>query len=58
MAIQINKEACTGCGTCVEVCSLDAITLNNGVAEVDPELCAECGTCVEECPVEAISLEE
>lgn len=58
MAIQIDKDKCTGCGTCVEVCSLDAITLKDGIAEVDSESCAECGTCVEECPVEAISLEE
>lgn len=58
MPAQIDKNKCTGCGSCVEACSLDATSLSGGTAVADPELCVECGVCVEECPVGAISLPE
>ena len=57
MAAKIDLEKCTGCGTCKEVCPVEAITVNDK-AKVDEETCVDCGTCVEECPEEAISLEE
>ena len=57
MAAKIDLEKCTGCGTCTEVCPVEAITVNDK-AKVDEETCVDCGTCVEECPEEAISLEE
>ena len=51
----VDKEECTGCGTCVDACPVEAISLVDGVASIDPEECTECGTCIDECPVEAIS---
>jgi ferredoxin len=54
MPTKIDEEACTGCGSCAEICAADAITVDD-VAKVDAGLCTDCGTCVEECPVEAIS---
>ncbi len=55
----IDKDACTDCGLCVEVCPVDAISqveYNGGtVHSIDPELCTNCGLCTEECPVDAIS---
>lgn len=55
----IDKETCTACGMCVEVCPVDAISkieYNGGeVYTIDPELCTNCGLCTEECPVDAIS---
>ena len=55
MAVKIDKDICTGCGTCEETCPVDAIKINDK-AEVNEETCIECGACVDECPVKAISL--
>ncbi len=53
----IDKETCTGCGECIEVCPYDALSLEGDVAVVN-EKCTFCGACVEDvCPVDAIVLE-
>jgi ferredoxin len=55
MTVKIDKEKCTGCGACVEICPVDAIKVDD-IAIVDEKECIDCGTCVEECPVDAIEL--
>ena len=55
MAVTIDEEKCTGCGTCVEACPVEALKVNDK-AKVDEDACIDCGTCVDECPEEAISL--
>ena len=55
MAAIVDKEKCTGCGTCVDTCPVEAITVEDK-AVIDKENCIECGVCVEGCPEEAISL--
>ena len=57
MAAKVDMELCTGCGACVEVCPVEAITLRDGKAQVDDDKCVDCGVYVGECPTEAISLE-
>jgi MinD superfamily P-loop ATPase len=52
----INKEECTGCGSCVEVCPPGALALEEGKVFVREDLCEECGFCAPECPVEAIAI--
>lgn len=56
MAATVDAQKCTGCGDCVEVCPMEAITLNDDKAVVDEDTCTECGLCVDECPNDAISL--
>ena len=52
----IDKNKCTGCGDCVEVCPPQAIDLVDDKAVISERLCEECGECVPECPEKAISL--
>lgn len=56
MPAVVNKEECTACGNCLDVCPSEAITLDD-VAVVNAEECTDCGDCVDECPSEAITLE-
>jgi Na+-translocating ferredoxin:NAD+ oxidoreductase subunit B len=53
---RIDSELCTGCGTCVERCSMDAIKLTENSAEVIDGRCIGCGLCVSNCPENAIML--
>ena len=50
----IDKEKCTGCKLCEEICHFDAIT--DGV--VSPFLCEGCAFCFYVCPEKAISLQD
>jgi len=57
MAAVVDEDKCTGCGLCVDVCPVEAISLND-VAKIDSETCTDCSRCVEECPNDAISIEK
>lgn len=53
---ELNVEACTGCGICVEHCRFDALSmLPAKVAVVDPVACEGCGVCGLVCPTDAFS---
>lgn len=54
MAIAINQELCSGCGVCMEACSVGAIQLVEQCAEIDDALCTQCEACVDACPNGAI----
>ena len=47
---------CKGCGTCVNTCPNNALSLENGKAVVDHKLCILCGYCNPACPEFAIRL--
>ena len=61
----INEESCNGCGKCVDVCPVEAMTLvssNNPdhpkmkKASLNEEICLGCGVCVRNCSSTAIHL--
>ena len=55
--IEIQKEACVGCGKCVKDCVAHNIILKDGKAEPKRE-CFLCGHCVAVCPKAAIVIPE
>lgn len=57
MPAKVNTDKCTGCGNCVEICPVEAITLEEDIAVVDEDQCIECGACEDECPEDAIKVE-
>lgn len=55
--VVVDKSACIGCETCVPSCPVEAISMKDGVAEINQDTCTQCETCVSTCPVEAIKSE-
>ncbi len=51
-----DQELCTGCGTCIERCQMDAIEMSDDTAAIKSGQCIGCGLCVPTCPVGAMSL--
>lgn len=44
-----DGEKCTGCGSCVQACPSEAITLSGKIAVTDESKCAHCGVCLDYC---------
>ena len=40
-----DKKICSGCGLCVSICPVKAITFSDDVLTVDSESCIKCGLC-------------
>ncbi|MBN2388033.1 MAG: 4Fe-4S binding protein [Anaerolineales bacterium] len=53
----IDTALCTGCGSCIERCHVQAISEDGGVAVVDQARCIGCGLCVSGCPNDVARLE-
>jgi heterodisulfide reductase subunit A len=58
----VDERLCAGCGTCVETCAFQAISLEKGegvlsTAQIAPLLCKGCGNCATACPSKAITLQ-
>ncbi len=61
----IKESECTGCGKCVQVCPVEAMTLTSAndplkpkrtKARLNKDICLGCGVCVRACPTNALSL--
>jgi NAD-dependent dihydropyrimidine dehydrogenase PreA subunit len=57
VAVVAKPGACIACGTCVETCPRDAVTLDE-TAVIDPDACTGCGMCVDDCSYGALALAE
>jgi Fe-S-cluster-containing hydrogenase component 2 len=52
--VWVDVQRCTGCATCVQVCPVGAIRIENNEASLDDGICTGCGACVDACPEGAI----
>jgi len=52
----IDRELCTGCGACIEICPPRALVMEQEIARLEEEFCEECGFCAAECSVGAITI--
>lgn len=48
--------ACIGCSACADICPVDAVTMVDGLPEVDTDWCIGCGVCAVTCPADVISI--
>jgi formate hydrogenlyase subunit 6/NADH:ubiquinone oxidoreductase subunit I len=53
MAYKIT-DACTMCGSCQDLCPVEAINEGDPIYTIDADSCIDCGACVDGCPVSAI----
>ena len=53
MAVKVDKDKCSGCGACVDICPVQAIKIDSEKAVINQE-CVECSVCISQCPQEAI----
>jgi ferredoxin len=63
---EIEGQSCNGCGKCVTVCPVEAMSLISAndphrpkmkLARLEQDLCLGCGLCVRSCPKDSIHLE-
>jgi len=50
----INKQLCTGCQTCVDECSVGAISMEEEIAFINENECIRCGVCHDVCQDDAV----
>ena len=54
---EVDTELCTGCGTCEDRCSFNAVSMDD-TARIDLDKCMGCGQCAIGCPETAITMVE
>jgi len=57
--VTVDKDVCTGCGECVDICPVDVLELQDEKSvPVNSEECVGCESCIEVCEQEAIRVTE
>jgi uncharacterized protein (DUF362 family)/NAD-dependent dihydropyrimidine dehydrogenase PreA subunit len=57
MRPQADPELCTACGTCIDQCTVSALSMgDDNLPRVDADTCISCFCCQELCPEKAITL--
>ena len=51
-----TPETCDGCGTCLDRCQMEAVTLKDEQVTLNSDRCIGCGLCVSTCPTSSLSL--
>lgn len=54
--MSVDSELCSGCGTCIDRCQFDALSIPDTVSVVDEQRCIGCGVCAITCPENALEL--
>ena len=55
--LDYDRDKCTGCGMCVEVCPHAVFFIEGDKARIgDRDRCMECGACAKNCPFAAVSV--
>jgi len=55
--VKLNRDKCTGCKICTEVCPHHVFDMKESRADIaDKDRCMECGACAQNCPSEAIEV--
>jgi NAD-dependent dihydropyrimidine dehydrogenase PreA subunit len=53
--IIIERESCTGCGTCVKICHQHCLSIAEDKVRIDCAVCSTCTQCIAVCPERALS---
>ena len=53
--IHVDKEKCTGCGTCVRTCLRNVMRMEGGHPVINTFRCVGCAVCVDACPTGALA---
>jgi NAD-dependent dihydropyrimidine dehydrogenase PreA subunit len=57
--IDVDKDKCTGCEECVNVCPSEVFEMQNGKSEpVNVDACVFCKSCEDGCPEGAVTVKE
>jgi len=53
----VHIENCTGCGACVKVCPVNAVTLKERKSRIEAKRCLGCASCIAACKFYAIDVD-
>ena len=55
--IEIDHDACTQCGECIDICHTECMSLRGERLHIDYPLCSTCCQCIAICPEGALTLD-